>query len=146
MGGQNNDHESQTTDLDRLIEGGCPFIRERARDYLRAQPNAVEAARRLGCTCAEFSRLLSAWGLKGASLGSVKRHLADMAKEALFEEGEVLRLMTAARTARRGGQPPSLKAKEAAEPGPVGAVGPGSPKQSASGWSPRTHLSNIHSS
>lgn len=133
--------------LGRLLEAGGGFFRPRARDFLRSQPNAVEAARRLGCTCADFSRLLLGWGMKGAALGSVKRHLAEMGRQGSFDENEVLRLMAAARAAGNDDKQSFPLGRHMPDTtSPARAVGTEQPTRASKGWLPRTNLGYVRPS
>lgn len=162
--------------MDPLMQAGRACLRRRARDFLRSKASVVEAMRRLGCTCEGFHELLVALGKTGASLGSVKRHLAEMRRERAFDEAEVLRLIVEfdsldrAETlfAREPGPADSdnstrqgatiqastvVQAKRvepglAVTPSPAvsGGVAPEQTRVDKKGWRPRTHLGDLRPS
>ena len=152
--------------MDRFMEAGKDCFRQRARDFLRSKANAVEAMRRLGCTSEDFHRLLVSFGKKGASRGSVKRHLAEMRREGRFDEAAVLKLMDeydskdlAARFFQQEATStlPAYARGQAASPSQVPAAVPPSKTMSVAalpeqtrpakkGWKPRTHLSDLRPS
>lgn len=146
MDNQYANRDSDSGPLGRLLESGDTFFRPRARDFLMSQPNAVEAARRLGCTCADFSRLLTAWGMKGASMGSMKRHLAEMGRSGTFDENEVLRLTASAWKARNKNMPRLVEPIMPDPTEPRETTAKERPRKSSTGWSPRTHLTDIRPS
>lgn len=152
--------------MDRFMEAGSDCLRNRARDYLRSKANVVEAMRRLGCTCENFHRLLVSFGKKGASLGSVKRHLAEMRRDGTFDEAEVLKLMDEHDSKERAialfqreesSTPPANARGQAAGPSQGPAAVPPSKTLSVAvlteqtgpakfDWKPRTHLSYLRPS